>query len=75
MRSGTTWSEQAHLFASDGAEDDLFGSSVAIDGDTVVVGAWGDDRPVGEYAGSAYVFVRKGTSWSEQAHLFPSNPE
>ena len=39
-RTGTTWTEQAKLTASDGAADDQFGSSVAIAGDTIVVGAW-----------------------------------
>ena len=72
VRSGTTWSEQAHLFASDGA-DDVFGNSVAISGDSIVVGAMFDDTAVGLDAGSAYVFVRSGTTWSEQAHLFASD--
>ena len=42
-RTGTTWTEQAKLTASDGAADDYFGSSVAIAGDTIVVGAYADD--------------------------------
>jgi hypothetical protein len=49
--------QQAKLTASDGAADDLFGSSVAISGDTVVVGAPNDDSS----RGSAYVFVKPGT--------------
>ena len=39
VRSGTTWSEQAKLTASDAADDDSFGYSVAVSGDTAVVGA------------------------------------
>ena len=50
---GATYDEVAKLTASDAAADDSFGISVAIDGDTVAVGAheWGNDGP-----GSAYVF-------------------
>ncbi len=68
VRSGTTWSQQAKLTASDGAASDLFGYSVAISGDTAIVGAYGDDD-AGSDSGSAYVFVRSGTTWSQQAKL------
>ncbi len=71
-RSGGTWSEQAKLTASDAAADDAFGGSVAISGDTVVVGADGDDD-AGSNSGSAYVFIRSGTDWSEQAKLTASD--
>ena len=55
---GNNWVEEAILTASDGAEGDLFGYSVSISGDTVVVGAvFGDDNSVTD-SGSAYVFVR-----------------
>ena len=50
--------EQAKLTASDGAENDAFGGAVAMDGDTVVVGASVDDIGGSEDQGSAYVFVR-----------------
>ncbi len=50
------WSEQAHLGASDGASGDAFGWSVAVSGDTAVVGAAYDDTPGGVNAGSAYTF-------------------
>ena len=43
MRSGTTWSQQAYLKASNTEADDLFGVSVAVSGDTVVVGALAED--------------------------------
>jgi FG-GAP repeat len=68
VRSGTSWSEQAKLTAGDAAAADDFGISVAIDGDTIVVGADLDDD-AGSFSGSAYVFVRSGTSWSQQAKL------
>jgi len=69
-RTGSTWSQQDHLFADDAAAYDYFGGSVAIDGDTIVVGANWDDTIVGIYAGSAYVFIRSGSTWSQQQHLF-----
>jgi uncharacterized repeat protein (TIGR01451 family) len=72
-RSGTTWSQQQKLTASDATPEDRFGASVAIDADTVVVAAQLDDTPVGDDAGSAYVFVRNGTTWSEQQKLVPEN--
>jgi len=68
VRSGGIWSLQQKLTASDAAAGDLFGASVAVDGDTLVVGANGNDDE-GSSSGSAYVFVRSGTTWSEQAKL------
>lgn len=68
------WAQQAHLFASDAAAGDFFsGYAVAIDGDTLVVGAINDDTPGGTDAGSAYIFVRNGDDWSEQDHVFASD--
>jgi hypothetical protein len=72
-RSGTSWSEQAKLTASDAAAFDLFGISVALSGDTAIVGARADDDAAGSDQGSAYVFTRSGTSWSEQAKLTASD--
>ena len=69
VRSGTTWSQQQKLTASDGAADDYFGHSVCIDGDTVVVGAGEDDVGANANQGSAYVFVRSGTTWQQQQKL------
>ncbi len=57
-----TTTETAKLTASDGAGNDWFGISVSVEGDTVVVGAWGDDDS-GARSGSAYVFVRPSTEW------------
>ena len=55
-RSGSTWTQQAKLVASDGASGDFFGQSVSIDGDTAVVGAWLDDA-TGSDSGSAWLFT------------------
>jgi len=72
VRSGTIWTEQAKLTASDAAAGDGFGSSVAVSGDTVVVGA-SDDDDAGESSGSAYLFVRSGTIWTQQPKLTASD--
>ncbi|NIM01108.1 MAG: hypothetical protein GTN89_09370 [Acidobacteria bacterium] len=73
-RNGSNWSERARLEASDAAAIDLFGVSVAVSGDdTVVVGSSGDDTPDGANAGSAYVFVPSGDSWSEETKLAASD--
>ena len=58
-----TATETAKLTASDAAADDEFGFSVAVDGDTVVVGALYDDDN-GEDSGSAYLFAKPGTGWA-----------
>ncbi|MCB9336650.1 MAG: hypothetical protein H6577_00820 [Lewinellaceae bacterium] len=72
VRSGTAWTEQAKLTASDGATDDQFGWSVSLSGDYALIGAYGDDNNVAD-SGSAYVFVRSGTTWTEQAKLTASD--
>jgi hypothetical protein len=66
-RSGTTWTWQQTLTASDGGAGDEFGIAVALDGDTALVGA--PDHKVGSnvYQGAAYVFTRSGATWSQQA--------
>ena len=71
VRSGTTWTEEAELTASDGALQDLFGGSVYLSGDTALVTASGDDHAAG--SGSAYVFVRSGTLWTEEGKLTASD--
>lgn len=84
VRNGTTWTQQAYLKASNTGAFDFFGSSLAISGDTVVVGANGEDSNAtgvngdgsnnsASLSGAAYVFVRNGTTWSQQAYLKASN--
>jgi hypothetical protein len=73
LRDGTTWSQQAHLTATDGAASDNFGQSVALSGGTAVVGAHADDVGANTDQGSAYVFTRSGTNWSEQQKLVASD--
>ena len=73
-RSGSSWSQQDKLTANDAAANDTFGASVAISGDSIVVGAVQDDV-VGTSSGSAYVFTRSGTSWSQQDKLIAGDAE
>jgi hypothetical protein len=68
VRNGTTWTQQKKLTASDPATTDQFGSTVAIDGNTVIIGAAYDDD-LGAFSGSAYIFVRNGTTWTQQKKL------
>jgi FG-GAP repeat/Thrombospondin type 3 repeat len=69
VRSDGVWVQQQKLTASDGASGDGFGGSVALDGDTLVVGTYGDDIGTNGNQGSAYVFVRSGGVWSQQQKL------
>jgi hypothetical protein len=65
------WGLVAVLTASDGLSDDRFGNAVAIDGDTIVVGATGDNAPFTN-SGSAYVFARNAggaDNWGQTAHI------
>jgi hypothetical protein len=76
VRRDGGWVQQARLTASDGHSRDAFGISVALDGNTAVVGASnraedGLPEPILHGTGAAYVFVRTGTTWSQQALLTP----
>jgi len=71
-RSGASWTQEAKLLASDGAGGDSFGSSVSIYGDYAVVGAFLDDDD-GDKSGSAYIFRRSDTSWTEEVKLLASD--
>ncbi|HWO18044.1 MAG TPA: DUF4215 domain-containing protein [Kofleriaceae bacterium] len=85
-RSGTAWSQQAYLKASNTDEGDEFGFSVALsaDGSTLAVGAGGEDSAAtgidgnqsdnsASGAGAVYVFTRSDTTWNQQAFLKASN--
>jgi len=73
LRSGTSWSLQQKLIASDGVAGDGFGSAVALGGDTLVVGVWSDDIGANRDQGSAYVLVRSGAVWTLQQKLTASD--
>ncbi|PSQ58845.1 MAG: PKD domain-containing protein [Halobacteriales archaeon SW_9_67_25] len=63
------WSQTAKLVPDDGDDGDLFGTAVALDSDTALVPAVGDEDPNGTDAGSAYVFERDGEDWTQTAKL------
>ena len=67
VQSGGAWSQQAELTAGDGVSGDSFGYAVALSGDgaTALIGAYGRHSTTG----AAYVFVRGGSVWSQQAEL------
>lgn len=80
VRSGGTWVQQAYLKASNAGAGDFFGGAVAISGNTIVVGARREDSSnvtasnnSAVEAGAAYVFVRSGTTWTQQALLKARN--
>jgi hypothetical protein len=66
------WGQVAKLTASDGASYHQFGRSASISGDTVVVGAYGDDDN-GSRSGSAYVFDRNHEAWGQVTKLTASD--
>ena len=70
--NGISWNEQAKLTASDAAAFDGFGESVALAGEYALVGAVGDDDH-GSMSGSAYIFKRDGSLWTQQAKLTASD--
>lgn len=82
--SGTAWSQEAYVKASNTRDHARFGTSVAIDGDTLAVGSPAEssgasgiggnesDTSVSD-AGAAYVFARAGTTWTQQAYVKASN--
>ena len=86
-RSGTAWSQEAYVKASNPAAGDLFGDSLALSagGSTLAVGAPGEDSAAAGIggdqadnsagdAGALYVFTRGGTTWSQEAYVKASNP-
>ena len=85
-RTGTGWAQEAYLKASNTDAGDYFGSSVAVSGDTLAVGAileesgatgvggdQGDNSAWG--SGAVYVFRRTGTGWEQEAYVKASNTD
>ena len=70
--SGSTWTQQDKVTASDAGVDNRFGINVAIDGDYAIVGAFFDDD-FGTRTGSAYIYERSGTDWIEREILHASD--
>lgn len=82
-RSGSVWTQEDYLKASNIGASDLFGRSVAISGDSIIVGAPQEDSStiginstsnnLAADAGAAYVFIRENDAWSQQAYLKASD--
>lgn len=67
--------QQIKLTPNDGDSTDFFGVSIAAssDGTTALIGAYRDEDPNGENAGSAYVFEISGESWVQELKLIPND--
>jgi hypothetical protein len=85
-RSGTRWQQEAYLKASNTGTGDELGTSVALAGDTLAAGAWGEasaatgidgdqDDDSAPRSGAVYVFRRTGTGWQQEAYLKASNTD
>jgi hypothetical protein len=83
-RLDTTWQQEAYVKASNSAADDLFGSSLALSGDTLAVGAYLEDSEAtgidgnqsdntATDSGAVYVFRRSGMDWQQEAYVKASN--
>jgi len=70
-RSGTIWSQQQRLANAAGLMFDEFGFTTAIEGDRILVGVPGDDD-LGLNAGSTFVYLRSGTTWTVEDHVYAS---
>ena len=77
MRDETTWSEQAYLKAENADDSDELGNAVAISGDTIAIAVVNEDSSATggsadnsvPNSGAVLIFVRDGTTWSQQAFL------
>lgn len=73
VQSAGLWSAQATLVANDGANGNEFGTSVALDGNTIAVGAAVASVNSQIGAGAVYVFTRAGSTWTLQQKLIASD--
>jgi hypothetical protein len=90
-RTGVNWAQESYLKAPNAGTADSFGSSVAVSGDTVAVGAWGEDSnqttitngatvsengdPIVSVSGAVYIFRRTDVNWAQEAYLKAPNAE
>ena len=88
-RTGSSWAQEAYIKASNSEAGDSFGNSrySAIDGDTLAIGATGEDsnqnvitngtsassNNSSENSGAVYVYKRPGSTWAQEAYIKPSN--
>ncbi|NBO38434.1 hypothetical protein EBU99_07605 [bacterium] len=88
-RSGTTWAQEAYVKAANADSGDNFGNSVALSGETLAVGAYGEDsnqttitngtaassNNSASSAGAVYVYRRSGTQWAQEAYVKAVNAD
>ena len=74
VRDGARWVQRAKLFAKDAARSDGFGESVALLGNTAIIGTPQSEHAGVKFAGAAYVFEREGDRWMEKAKLTADDP-
>jgi hypothetical protein len=72
-RTGSNWTQQQELLAADGTGNDNFGSSVALQGDTMLIGARNKTVGATSGQGATYVFTRAGGIWTQQTELTASD--
>jgi hypothetical protein len=75
QRSNGQWIQQAKLEASDGRQDDWFGTSCGISGDTIAIGAPQVEAADGTIPGAVYIFQRTSYGWIQQAKLMAGDPQ
>ena len=87
VRTGTTWSEQAYVKASNTGASDFFGAAVSLSGDgnilavganredsnTIGASSTPNDDGFANDSGAVYVFVRTGSTWVEQSYIKANN--
>ncbi|MGE3609920.1 MAG: beta strand repeat-containing protein [Bacteriovoracaceae bacterium] len=88
-RTGTTWAQEAYIKAGNSGASDFLGSSVSINGNTLAVGAWGEDSNQTTItngstsssnnstleSGAVYIYKRSGVTWAQEAYIKAPNPE
>lgn len=85
-RSGTNWSQQTYIKASNADSNDQFGGQISLDGNSFVIGVAlerssarginGDENDnSAKYSGAVYVFTYDGSNWAQQAYIKSSNSD
>jgi hypothetical protein len=74
-KSGNTWKKVARLQASDGGNNNRFGSAVALTPETICIGAPHTDSKGINNAGAVYIYTSNSSNWQEAEKLVPSAPK